>query len=161
MKAYLKNYRQAPRKVRLIANAVRGKKVDNAIVMLDFLPKKAALPMRKLILSAVANAKENSGLEKSSLTIKNMLVDEGFVFKRYQPRARGRASQIRKKTSHVSIILEGPTGKEVQQVAPESAPKVKPKKAEKKPATKKVATKKEVKEVKEVKAAKVAPAKKK
>jgi len=136
MKALLKNYRQAPRKVRLIANAVRGKKVDNAITMLDFLPKKAAMPMKKLILSAVANAKENNGLERGSLTVKNMLVDEGFVFKRYQPRARGRASQIRKKTSHVSIILEGPVKEEVQRV--EAVKKE----------TKKAVTKKVVKAVK-------------
>lgn len=104
MKAYLKNYRQSPRKVRLIANLVRGKKVDRALVLLSQGSKRADLPMKKLLESAIANAK-TKGINKEDLTVKEIQVNEGIVFKRYMPRARGRASAIRKKTSHISIVL--------------------------------------------------------
>jgi len=102
MKAYLKNYRQSPRKVRLIADLIRGKKIDRAIVLLSTAPKRAASPVKKLVESAVTNSK---GKDKNDLIVKEIQVNEGIVFKRYKPRARGRASAIRKKTSHISIIL--------------------------------------------------------
>ena len=112
MKAYLKNYRQAPRKVRLIADLVRGKKVDRALTLLSDTDKKATLPFKKLVESAVANAK-STGAKKEDLIVKEIQVNEGIVFKRYKPRARGRASAIRKKTSHISIVLgDGKTKKE-------------------------------------------------
>ena len=104
MKAYLKNYRQAPRKVRLIADLVRGKKVDRALILLSATDKKATLPFKKLVESAIANAK-SSGADKENLIVKEIQVNEGIVFKRFKPRARGRASAIRKKTSHISIVL--------------------------------------------------------
>lgn len=105
MKATLKNYRQAPRKVRLVAAVVKGKRVDKALTLLSFLPKKAALSVKKLILSATANAKQGSGLERDALKIKNITVDKGFVFKRYRARARGRSAPIRKRTSHITVVL--------------------------------------------------------
>ncbi|MEK7589700.1 MAG: 50S ribosomal protein L22 [Patescibacteria group bacterium] len=104
MKAFLKNYRQAPRKVRLVANLVRGKKLDRVLTLLSAADKKSALPLKKLIESAIANAK-SAGTKTDDFILKEIQVNEGIVFKRFMPRARGRASAIRKKTSHVSIVL--------------------------------------------------------
>ncbi|MBL7045067.1 MAG: 50S ribosomal protein L22 [Parcubacteria group bacterium] len=135
MKAYLKNYRQAPRKVRLIADLVRGKKVDRALTLLSATDKKATLPFRKLVESAVANAK-SSGAKKEDLIVKEIQVNEGIVFKRYKPRARGRASAIRKKTSHISVVLGEKKNKEMKAKAETKKPVAK----KAKPAAKKVPT---------------------
>lgn len=130
MKAFLKNYRQSPRKVRLVANLVRGKKVDRALILLSATDKKSTTSLKKLVESAIANAK-SSGTKKEDLIIKEIQVNEGIVFKRYKPRARGRASAIRKKTSHVSIVLgeqlkKTQTTKDKEQTKPKSEkPKVK------------------------------------
>jgi large subunit ribosomal protein L22 len=129
MKAFLKNYRQSPRKVRLVADLVKGKKIDEAILELDFLVKRASLPILKLIKSAVANAKV-LGMDEANLIIKDLRVDKGIVMKRMMPRAMGRGARINKRTSHVTVILA------------EKVEKVK-KLASKKVASKKVATKKE------------------
>lgn len=99
--AKLSNYRQAPRKVRLVADLVRGKSAQNAINTLSMLPKRASEPMMKLIKSAVANA----GVPATELYISAIQVNGGIVFKRHMPRARGRASQILKRTSHVTLSL--------------------------------------------------------
>jgi len=96
----------SPRKVRVVADTVRNKKVSNARVSLKFLPKKAAGPVGKLLASAVANAKHNFNLSDEDLYIKEIKVDQGPVLKRWMPRAFGRASAIRKRTSHVTIILD-------------------------------------------------------
>jgi large subunit ribosomal protein L22 len=136
MKAILKNYRQSPRKVRLVADAVRGKKVADAITTLRFMPKKAAEPVKKLIESAFANAK-NSSVATESLIVKEISVNEGPTLKRTMPRARGSANLIRKRTSLISVVL-GIKGGSVE-VSPESvevAKETKPK------AVKKVAAKK-------------------
>ncbi len=111
MKATLKRYRQSPRKVRLLTQVVKGKRVPEALTVLLHLSKRASEPLRKLISSAAANAKANSGVEIDTLVVKQVTVDEGFVFKRFQPRARGRAAPIRKRTSHISVILEKMTEK--------------------------------------------------
>lgn len=103
--AQLSNYRQSPRKVRLIADLVRGKKVSHVLPMLDLLGKRAALPVKKLIQSAGANAVHNDGLDKDTLFIEEIRVDEGFTLKRHRARARGRAFPIRKRTSHVFVRL--------------------------------------------------------
>ncbi|MBI3020016.1 MAG: 50S ribosomal protein L22 [Parcubacteria group bacterium] len=106
MKAFLKNYRQSPRKVRLVANAIRGKKVPAARALLDALPKRAALPVKKLLLSAVANAKSASAAPfEGDLYVREIRVDEGPTLKRQMPRAFGRSAPIRKRTSHISLIL--------------------------------------------------------
>ena len=105
MRAKLKNYRQAPRKVRLLANLIRGKSVLHAQTVLSLLPKKAALPLRKLISSAVENAKQTTGIDDKKLLIGTIEVNKGHVFMRYQPRARGRAAPIRKKTSIITLQL--------------------------------------------------------
>lgn len=104
MKAILKNYRQSPRKVRLIADLVRGKKVAKALDMLTFVNKRAALPFTKLIESAVANAK-SQGVDISTLVVKTVAVDKGTVLKRVMPRARGTASRINKRNSHIKVEL--------------------------------------------------------
>ena len=100
----LKNYRQSPRKVRLVADAIRGKSVPRAEVLLTHMDKLAAKQVRKLLDAAVANAKQK-GMEKEHLSIKAIAVDKGFVFKKSMPRARGRASAIKKRTSRISIEL--------------------------------------------------------
>jgi large subunit ribosomal protein L22 len=99
--AQLKNYRQAPRKVRLLADLVRGKTASRALDLLSQLPKRASEPMSKLIKSAVANAK----LAADEVVISSISVNEGLVMKRQMPRARGRASQILKRTSHIALAL--------------------------------------------------------
>lgn len=104
MKAVLKNYRQSPRKVRLIADLVRGKKVNQALAQLQFLDKRAADPFAKVIRSAVANAKQ-VGISAEQLIISRVQVDKGMVLKRFMPRARGSASRINKRNSHISIEL--------------------------------------------------------
>ena len=103
--ASLNNYRQSPRKVRLVATLVQGKSVNDAINTLEFLPKKATGPLYALLMSAVANAKHNFNIEKENLFVKEMRVDGGQVLKRRMERARGRAFPIKKRTSHVSLVL--------------------------------------------------------
>ena len=140
MKAYLKNYRQAPRKVRLIAELIRGKKVDRALILLSATDKKSTSPMAKLVESALANGK-SSGEKMEDLIIKEIQVDEGIVFKRYKPRARGRAAAIRKKTSHITLVL-GEGKEKTKKKGKAEAPKVEKKEAEaKKPAVKKTVKK--------------------
>ncbi len=100
--ASLSNYRQAPRKVRLIADLVRGKSAEHALNLLANLPQRASDPMAKLIKSAVANAK----MPANELYISKIEVGGGVIFKRSMPRARGRASAIKKRTSHITLALE-------------------------------------------------------
>lgn len=104
--ASLKNYRQSPRKVRLVADLVRGKRAEHALALLSMLPKRASDPMAKLIKSAIANAQHaNEGSTAGDLVIAKIEVNGGIVFKRSMPRARGRASAIRKKTSIITMTL--------------------------------------------------------
>jgi large subunit ribosomal protein L22 len=104
MKAFLKNYRQSPRKVRLVAGLIKGKSVTEAIAELDFLAKRAGLPIKKLLLSAVANAKQK-GIENENLFIKELRVDKGIVMKRMMPAAMGTGHRINKRTSHLNLLL--------------------------------------------------------
>jgi len=109
MKAYLKNHRQAPRKVRLVADLVRGKSVAQARAALAFLPKKAAPIIGKLIDSAVANAsssKSGAGKSTEELFIKTITVDKGAVLKRVRPFRQGRAGRIHKEMSHIKLELD-------------------------------------------------------
>ena len=100
--AKLSNYRQAPRKVRLVADLIRGKGAVHAINLLSVLPKRAGEPMKKLVQSAVANAKD---VPAADLYISSIQVNGGMVFKRMMPRARGRGAQILKRTSHITLSL--------------------------------------------------------
>ena len=116
MKAFLKNYRQSPRKVRAVAGLIRGKKVSEALVELDFLAKRASDPMKKLLLSAVANAKQ-MGVEKENLFVKELRVDKGIVMKRMMPAAMGTGHRINKRTSHVLLVLAEKTEKVAKNIA--------------------------------------------
>ncbi|MFA5932355.1 MAG: 50S ribosomal protein L22 [Candidatus Paceibacterota bacterium] len=128
MKAFLKNYRQSPRKVRLVAGLIRGKKVSEAIAELDFLAKRAGLPVKKLLLSAVSNAKQ-MGVEVDNLYIKELRVDKGITMKRMMPAAMGTGHRINKRTSHLFILLAEkviPLKKsKVEKTAKKITPKVK------------------------------------
>lgn len=104
--AKLNNYRQSPRKVRLIANLVKGKKVEDALDILNFAVKRASSPLKTLIESAISNAKNNFNLDKETLFVKEFRVDVGSILYRRMPRARGTAYPIRKRTSHVFVELE-------------------------------------------------------
>lgn len=127
--AKLSNYRQAPRKVRLLADLIRGKSAAEAIAMLSTLPKRASLPMEKLVRSAIANAKQAGEGAPEAMVISRIEVNEAPVIKRFMPRARGRAAQILKRSSHINLTLTAAEG-------------AKPAKAKKAPA-KKAAAKKE------------------
>ena len=90
----------------MVVDTVRGKSASQAMDVLRFARKKAAMPVQKLLKSAVANAAENNGLsDVDNLFIEHITVDEGPTIKRYMPRARGRATPIRKRTSHVRLVL--------------------------------------------------------
>lgn len=106
MKASVSHLRISPRKVRMVVDTVRGKSASQAMDILRFARKKAALPVEKLLKSAVANASEFHGVaDVDDLFIEHITVDEGPTIKRYMPRARGRATPIRKRTSHVRLEL--------------------------------------------------------
>jgi large subunit ribosomal protein L22 len=104
MKALLKNYRQSPRKVRLVASFIKGKRVAEAFTHLESLPKRASGPIKGLLASAVANAK-TAGVAAEGLFIESVTVNKGIVLKRSMPRARGSASRINKRTSHIAVTL--------------------------------------------------------
>ena len=104
MRAVLKNYRQSPRKVRLLADLVRGKKVEDAMRVLQFTDKRASGPFMKVIRSAVANATQ-AGADPKSLVIKQVRVDKAATLRRFKPRARGNASPINRRSSHIIVEL--------------------------------------------------------
>ena len=105
VKAKAKYIRMSQRKTRLVANVVRGMEVNKALDQLKFINKKAALPIAKLINSAIANAENNFELKKDNLKVKEIRVDEGPTMHRWMPRARGRATPIRKRSSHITLVL--------------------------------------------------------
>ena len=133
MKAFLKNYRQSPRKVRLVTDLIKGKRVAEAFLILETLPKRASEPMKGLLSSAVSNAKQ-MGVDVESLFVENATVNKGLVLKRTMPRARGSASRINRRTSHIMLTLvEKPVdGKKVKTVKKEEKIEVKTEKVEKK-----------------------------
>ncbi len=104
--AKLNYLRISPRKVRLVADLIRGRRVSEAENRLSFTTKKATKPLGKLLNSAIANAEHNFDLNKDNLYISEIRVDQGPTLKRWRPRARGATNQIQKKTSHVTIVLE-------------------------------------------------------
>lgn len=111
-KATLSDYRQSPRKVRVVANLIRGKKAEDAVITLSFVPKRASAPIQKLLSSAIANAK-NLSIPLENLVVKEISVNGGKILYRRLPMSRGRAFTLRKRTSHVTLTLA------------EKAPKVK------------------------------------
>ncbi len=105
MKATLQTYRQSPRKVRLLADLIRGKKIPEALNNLAFADKRAGPIFAKLLKSAVANATNNDSLSVDDLFVKEVSVNQGVTMKRMMPRARGSGARINKRTSHLSITL--------------------------------------------------------
>ena len=103
--AKLRFLRMGPRKVRLIADMIRGKKVTRALDLLSVMPKRAARPVLKLLNSAVANAKHNHSLVVEDLKVAQIYVDGGPVLKRWMPKAHGRATPVRERTSHINLVL--------------------------------------------------------
>ncbi len=105
VRAVGKYLRVSPYKVRLVADLVRGKKVDEAMTILKFLPKKSGRLINKTLRSALANAENTQTIDVDTLFIKTILVDEGPKLKRFRPRAMGRATRILKRTSHITMVL--------------------------------------------------------
>lgn len=105
-RAVLKNFRVPPRKARLVADVIRGHLVEEAIQLLDFCDKKTAPAIRKLLVSAAANAKNVSNVDVDELVVKRIWVNEGRKFKRFMPRAHGRATPIRKRHSTITVMLD-------------------------------------------------------
>ena len=106
VRAELRHLRMGPRKVRLVADVVRGQPVQVAIDQLRFMQRSAAQPLSKLIRSAVSNADQKEGIDIDTLYVKTILVDQGPTLKRWRPRARGRADRLLKRTSHVTVVLD-------------------------------------------------------
>jgi len=102
----LRHLRIAPRKVRLVADMIRKKTVEQAESQLEFNVKKAVLPIKKLLHSGIATAENDFGKEKGNLFIKEIRVDEGVTLKRARPRAKGRVYRILKRSSHITLILD-------------------------------------------------------
>ena len=123
--ARVKHIRVTPTKARRVVNMIRGKQAVEALAILKFAPQGASEPVYKLVASAIANAKvkadaENSYLDEQDLFVAEAFVDEGTTLKRFQPRAQGRAFQILKRTSHITIVLATPSEADVEKAAGKS-----------------------------------------
>lgn len=103
--ATLKHLRMSPRKIQPVAQAIRGVKVANALDYLQLCKRKAAKPLAKLLKSAVVNASQEKGVDVDNLVVKELRVNGGPVMKRWLPRAKGSASPILKRTSHITVVL--------------------------------------------------------
>ena len=110
MKAKAKYVRIAPRKARLVADEVRGKSYEEAVSLLQFTNKRAAKIIAEVVESAAANAEHNDDADPDELFVRDIRVDDGPTIKRYRARAMGRATMIRKRTSHISVELGAPVG---------------------------------------------------
>lgn len=106
VKASLKFARVGDQKARIVADMIRGKMVNDAIRILTYDNKKPSLMIKKLVESAVANADQKQVIDVDNLYVKEIMVDKGPFMKRYQPRAQGRAFVIKKKSSHISLVLD-------------------------------------------------------
>ncbi|HXV79825.1 MAG TPA: 50S ribosomal protein L22 [Candidatus Binatia bacterium] len=104
--AIAKYVRISPRKVRLVVDQVRGKGVEEALNILKFVPKRSAVIVSKTLRAAVANAENTQSVDVDRLYVKRVKVDEGGMWKRFTPRAQGRATRIRKRLSHITIVLD-------------------------------------------------------
>ena len=104
--ATAKNVRVSPRKIRLVADAMRSMRVDQALASLGILQKRAALPLAKTLSSAVANAMHNAKVSKDDLVIQSVEVSQGQALKRFRPSTRGRVHPYKKRASHITVVLE-------------------------------------------------------
>ncbi|MEB3214159.1 MAG: 50S ribosomal protein L22 [Leptolyngbyaceae bacterium] len=105
VRASVRYIRMSPFKVRRVLDQIRGRSYREALIILEFMPYKACEPVLKVLRSAVANAEHNEGYEPASLVISEAFADQGPVYKRYRPRAQGRAYQIRRPTCHITIAV--------------------------------------------------------
>jgi len=105
--AKLNNYPTSPRKMRLLADLIRGMKVEKALAILDHNPKHPAVPLRKLVISAISNWKaKNEGADENALIVKTIMVDGARVIKRMRPAPQGRGYRVRKRSNHVTVIVD-------------------------------------------------------
>jgi large subunit ribosomal protein L22 len=144
VKSIYRNARISAFKAREVTREIQGLPATDALDLLRFVPKKAAPLVRKTLASAVANAENNNNLNVANLVVKEAVVGEGPTFKRYQPKARGSAGPIRKRTSHIRIVLtdeieikrrDKTAAKKSKKAAPKKSGKAASKKAEAAPAT--------------------------
>lgn len=105
VKAVARHVRISPQKVRLMADAVKGKPVENALSTIQFMPQKAAGIVEKVMRSAVANASDHPDIDIDTLIVSKLIVDNGPMLKRFKARARGRGTRILKRTSHITVVL--------------------------------------------------------
>jgi large subunit ribosomal protein L22 len=98
--------RISPRKVRLVGDLIKKRNINDAMGILTYMPQKASLILKKLLDSAIANARQKKYVDVDNLYVKNVTVDGGPMMKRFLPRAMGRATKIRKRTSHITMILD-------------------------------------------------------
>ena len=117
VKAIAKNIRISPKKVRLVINQIKNKKPQDAVKVLDFVNKGSASAIKKVIMSAIANAKNNYSLNEESLVFKQISASKGLTFKRFRPVSRGRVHHILKRASHLTVVLEGEEKKKVSEVS--------------------------------------------
>ena len=104
-KATARTVRIAPRKVRLVVDLIRGKKIGEAVAILNLTPRAASPIVEKVLKSAIANAEHNYEMDVENLIVSEIFVDEGPTLKRFRPRAQGRASAINKRTSHITVVV--------------------------------------------------------
>lgn len=108
--AKLNNYPTSPRKMRLLADLIRGMKVEKALAVLEHSPKHPAVPLRKLVLSAISNWKQkNDGADENALVVKTIYVDGARTIKRMRPAPQGRGYRVRKRSNHVTVIVDAAT----------------------------------------------------
>ena len=115
--AIAKNIRISPKKVKLVVDQIKNKKPAEAVKILDFINKRSTPAIKKVIMSAIANAKNNHNLDEGSLLFKQISVNKGLTFKRFRPVSRGRVHHILKRASHLTVILEGEEKKKVSEVS--------------------------------------------
>ena len=131
--------RVSPMKARRVINLVRGKTVADALDILRWAPQAASVPVAKVIASAAANAQNNDGLDPSTLVVASVFADDGPTFKRIRPRAQGRAFRIRKRTSHITVVVESRPSRDDRRGRSASATRARRAEASKAAATKKTA----------------------
>jgi large subunit ribosomal protein L22 len=143
-----RNIRVSPRKLNLVAQTIRGKRVDHAINELTFSPKRIARDVKKILQSAIANAENNHDLDVDDLVVSQASVGKNLVMKRFHPRARGNSGMVEKFFSQITIVVEEKKRDEEKKPAAKSEAKSEGKKSPGKPPAKKQAAKKPVKEKK-------------
>jgi len=152
--------RVSPRKARRVIDLVRGRSVADALDILRWAPQAASEPVAKVIASAAANAQNNNGLDPATLVVATVYADEGPIAKRIRPRAQGRAFRIRRRTSHITVVVESRPAKDERSAKSTRARRAEASKAAAKAPAKKAATKAPAKTATAKAPAKKAPAKK-